>query len=275
MKLHAQDARRSAGAFAVLAAAAGLTLTGCHNSSAPGSTTATANPGTGSASSTASSPASSTASSPASSAAVTASGSLPFPTTVGDTWSYNNSNGSTSENKITSSTQVATGQQITMATAFKDNGTTTHLDYDYIVQPNGQISLPTNEFTSGMASSGVSVKLLSGGVYWPSAAALSGGQAVHSTLVMEMTIEGKTDKITEYITSTGEGNQTVTVPAGTFTATVVNVAESTKFMGISTTIYDKSWLAPGVGPVQSELIDVEGGKTEITNKEVLTSFVKG
>ena len=33
--------------------------------------------------------------------------------------------------------------------------------------------------------------------------------------------------------------------------------------------------ANGVGPVQSELISVDGSKTDLTNKQVLTSFVKG
>jgi hypothetical protein len=38
---------------------------------------------------------------------VVSTGSLPFPATVGDSWTYSNSNGSTSENKIASNTQVA------------------------------------------------------------------------------------------------------------------------------------------------------------------------
>jgi hypothetical protein len=274
MKLYAQDVRRSAGAFAVLAAAAGLALTGCHSSSEAAAPAATATSGTASASSTPSS-ASSTPSSVSSAPAVVSSGSLPFPTTVGDTWVYSNSDGATSENKITSATQVATGQLVAMATAFKDNGTTTHSTYDYIVQPNGQISLPTSQFTSSMSSSGASVKILSGGIFWPTAAQVAGGQPVHSTLVMEITVVGKTEKITEHITSTGEGTQTVTVPAGTYNASVVNVAESADFMGFNTTIDDKTWLAPGVGPVQSELITVDGGKTDLTSKEVLTSFTKG
>ena len=279
MKLHAQNVRRTAGALAVGAAAAGLVLTGCGKttgSAAAGATTgaATSAATTSGGGSTASASAAATGSASQSSVVVS-SGALPFPTTVGDTWDYSNSNGTTSENKITSATQVAAGLQVAMAVAFKDNGTTSHTTYDYIVQPNGQISLPTDEFTSAMSSSGVSVKILSGGVYWPTAAALSSGQPVHSTLVMEFTMSGTTEKITENITSTGMGTQTVTVPAGTYTATVVNVAESADFDGYNTTIDDKTWLAAGIGPVQSELLSVDGGKTDLTNKQVLTSFVKG
>jgi hypothetical protein len=276
MKLQAQDVRRSAGAFAVVAAVAGLALTGCGKTSGTGSTAAATTSGVGSATSSAPATSSASAASSASPASVVLpSGSLPFPTTVGDTWNYSNSNGTTSENKITSSTQVAAGQEVAMAIAFKDNGTTSHESWDYIVEPNGQIALPTSQFTSSMSSAGGSVKILSGGIFWPTAAQVSSGQPVHSTLVMEIAVAGKTEKITEHITSTGEGNQTVTVPAGTYTASVVNVAETADFEGYNLTIDDKTWLAAGIGPVQTELLSVDGGKTDLTNKQVLTSFVKG
>jgi hypothetical protein len=275
MNLHAQEVRRTAGAFAVAAAAAGLVLTGCSSSSGSGSaaagttpagtTSGAATPGTGSSASA--------TSSGSQSSVVVSSGSLPFPTTVGDTWKYSNSNGSTSENKIASSTQVAAGQQIAMATTFEDNGSTTHSTYDYIVQPNGQISLPTSQFAPSTA--GVSIKIVSGGIFWPSAAQLASGQPVHTTLTMQLTISGKTQKITEHITSQGQGTQSVTVPAGTYSASVVNVEEAATIDGFNTTIDDKTWLASGIGPVQSELISIDGGKTDITNKEELTSFVKG
>ncbi|MGD0705277.1 MAG: hypothetical protein ABSA02_36000 [Trebonia sp.] len=273
MKLHAQDVRRSAGAFAAAAAAAGLALTGCGTASGSGPAAATATSGTGSATSSAASATATTSATPAS--AVVSSGSLPFPTTVGDTWNYSNSNGTTSENKITSATPVAAGDEVAMAISFKDNGTTSHTSWDYIVEPNGQIALPTSQFTSSMSSAGASVKLISGGIYWPTSAQVSSGQPIHSTLIMEITVAGKTQKITEHITSTGEGTQSVTVPAGTYSTTVVNVAETADFEGYNLTIDDKTWLAAGVGPVQSELISVDGGKTDITNKQVLTSFVKG
>jgi hypothetical protein len=280
MKLHGQNARRTAGALAVGAAAAGLVLTGCGKttpSASVGATSAAASTGASTASgggSTAT--ASAAATSSASQSSVTmSSGSLPFPTTVGDTWKYSNSNGSSSENKIASNTEVAGGQQVTMATAFSDNGTTTHTSYDYVVQPNGEISLPTSQFTSGMASSGVTIKVLSGGIYWPSAAQLSSGQPVHTTLTMQLTVEGKVQTITEHITSQGLGTQSVTVPAGTYSASVVNVQEVSAIDGYNTTIDDKTWLASGIGPVQTELLSVDGSKTDLTNKQELTSFTKG
>jgi hypothetical protein len=277
MKIHAQNVRRTAGAFAVAAAAAGLVLTGCGKTSGSGAAAAGATTGAATSAATTSgggSTASAAATGSASqSSVVVSSGALPFPTTVGDSWTYNNTNGTTSENKIASATQVAAGQQVTMDTTFKDNGTTTHDSYEYIIEPNGQIALPTSQFAP--SSSGVTFKVLSGGIFWPSAAQLASGQPVHTTLTMEFTVAGKTQTITEHITSQGQGTQSVTVPAGTYSASVVNVQESATIEGYNTTLDDKTWLASGVGPVQSELIDIDGGKTSITNKEELTSFVKG
>jgi hypothetical protein len=277
MNIHARNVRRTAGAFAVAAAAAGLVLTGCGKTSGSGAAAAGATTGAPASAATTSgggSTASAAATGSASqSSVVVSSGALPFPTTVGDSWTYNNTNGTTSENKIASATQVAAGQQVTMDTTFKDNGTTTHDSYEYIIEPNGQIALPTSQFAP--SSSGVTFKVLSGGIFWPSAAQLASGQPVHTTLTMEFTVAGKTQTITEHITSQGQGTQSVTVPAGTFSASVVNVQESATIEGYNTTLDDKTWLASGVGPVQSELIDIDGGKTSITNKEELTSFVKG
>jgi hypothetical protein len=277
MKLHARKVRRTAGAFAVTAAAS-LVLTGCGKntgSAAAGATSGTATSGSSTSSSPASGSTASATTSASQASTVTSTGSVPFPSTVGDTWDYSNSNGTSSQNKIMSSTTVAAGQQIAMAIAFKDNGATSHETWDYIVEPNGQIALPTSQFTSSFASTGATVKIDSGGIFWPSAAQLASRQPIHSTLVMSIKVSGVTEKITEHVTSQGEGTQTVTVPAGTYSASVINVTETATFMGYKTTIEDKSWMATGVGPVQSELIDVTAGKTSIDNKETLTSFVKG
>jgi hypothetical protein len=274
MKLHARRVRRTAGAFAVTAAAASLILTGCGKTTGAAAAGATTGAATSAATTSGGSTASAAATGSASqSSVVVGSGAVPFPSTVGDTWSYTNSNGTKSVNKIAAATQVSAGQQVTMDTAFTDSGTTTHQSYEYIIEPNGQIALPTSQFAP--ATSGVTFKVLSGGVYWPSAAQLSSGQPVHTTMTMQFTIAGKTQTITEHITSQGQGTQRVTVPAGTYNASVVSVQESADIEGYNTTLDDKTWFASGVGPVQSELIDVAGGKTSIDNKEELVSFVKG
>ncbi len=263
MTLHAKDSRRPAIAITVLAATGGLILTGCGASSGSSAAT-TQSPATTHSSGTSSTGSTST---------VVSSASLPFPTTPGDTWIYSNTNGTTSENKIVSVTQVSSGQQVLMDGIFKDNGTTTSSHFSYIVAPNGQITLPFSQFDS--SGSGVSVKLISGGLYWPSAAELATGQAHHSTLTIEFTIAGKTETVATHITATGGGTQSVTVPAGTYSATVVNMLESEKLDGISLSTDIKTWLARGVGPVQTEIVSVDGTTQGVTNKEELTSFVKG
>lgn len=263
--------------FAVTAAAAGLVLSGCGKttpSAAAGSTSAAATSGAATSGSGSTASASAAATSSASQSSVVVGGdALPFPTTVGDSWTYNNTNGTTSQNKIAAATPVSSGQQVTMDTAFTDNGTTTHDSYEYIVEPNGEISLPTSQFAP--SSAGITFKVISGGIFWPSAAQLASGQPVHTTLTMEFTVAGKTQTITEHITSQGQGTQSVTVPAGTYSASVVQVQESADIEGYSTTLDDKTWFATGIGPVQSELIDVSGGKTSLDNKEELVSFTKG
>jgi hypothetical protein len=267
MTLHAKDSRRTAIAITVLTAAGGLILTGCGASSGS-SAAATQSSGT-----TPSSGTSSATSSTGSTSTTVSSASLPFPTTPGDTWIYSNTNGTTSENKIVSVKQVSSGQQVLMDNTFKDNGATTNSSYSYIVEPNGQITLPFSEFNS--SESGVSVKLISGDMYWPSAAELATGQASHSTLTLEFTVAGKTETVATHITATGGGTQSVTVPAGTYSATVVNMLESEKFDGINVSTDIKTWLASGVGPVQNEIVSVDGSTQNITSKEELTSFVKG
>jgi hypothetical protein len=267
MTLHSENSRRTAIAITVLTAAGGLILTGCGASSGS-SAAATQSSGTARSSGT-----SSATSSTGSTSTTVSSASLPFPTTPGDAWIYSNTNGTTSENKIVSVTQVSSGQQVLMDDTFKDNGTTTNSSYSYIVEPNGDITLPFNEFDS--SESGVSVKLVSGGLYWPSAAELATGQAHHSTLTIQFTVAGKTETVATHITATGGGTQSVTVPAGTYSATVVNMLESEKFDGINVSTDIKTWLASGVGPVQSEIVSVDGSTQNITSKEELTSFVKG
>jgi len=238
MTLHARNSRRPAIAITVLTAAGGLILTGCGASS--GSSAAATQPsGT-----TQSSGASSATSSTGSTSTTVSSASLPFPTTPGDTWIYSNTNGTTSENKIVSVTQVSSGQQVLMNNTFKDSGMTTSSRYSYIVEPNGEITLPFNEFDS--SESGVSVKLISGDLYWPSAAELAAGQVHHSTLTIRFTVAGKTETVATHITATGGGTQSVTVPAGTYSATVVNMLESEKFDGINLSTDIKTWLASGV-----------------------------
>lgn len=282
MEIYSPAVFRPGIAITALAAAAGLILTGCGSSSGSSATAtqlsaAAKSPGGGTSPGGATPPgASSAPSSSGSATAVVSPGSLPFPTTPGDTWIYRTAPGSTSEIKITSVTQVASGQEVRMDSIFKDHGATTTSHYSYIFQPNGEISLPFSQFgSSHSAGSSFSEKLISGGMYWPSAAQLATGQPYHSTMTLAYTIEGKTQKATTHVTATGEGTQSVTVPAGTYHATVVSMLETLKLDGVTVSTDVRTWLAPGVGPVQSEIVNLDGATNALASKEELTSFVRG
>lgn len=262
--------RRQGSAAAVLAIAAGLVLAGCGGSSGSlGSGGSSSSPAT---SSSSTKPASSGGSSSSAPASVTAAGTLPFPVGTGDTWTYTTTFGQT-VNKMTAVTAVSGGQKVTMATKATVDGTTsTHTGY-YVVLSNGEISLPLSQFDT--SSSSASVKLISGGVFWPSAAQLATGQASHSTIRIEFSENGVTQKVDAHITVKGAGTQSVTVPAGTYSATVVNMTMSETIDGIAVNTEVRTWLATGVGPVQSEVILDEDGTDHVVTKEKLVSFKAG
>jgi hypothetical protein len=81
--------------------------------------------------------------------------------------------------------------------------------------------------------------------------------------------------VTAHVTVRGGGTQSVTVPAGTYTADVVNMTMSETIEGIAVSSVVRTWLAPGVGPVKSEVIIHEGGTDKIAAENQLVSFKAG
>jgi hypothetical protein len=264
MSHNAVSPRRPAGAAAVVAIAAGLVLAGCGGSSSSGGST-----GSNAASS---SPAASHGSGSGGSTSAVTTASVPFPVGVGNTWKYKTTYGRT-VNRMTAVTPVSGGQQVTMRSAITSLGTTTHDTAYYVVHSDGSISLPFSQFDT--SSSGTSVKLISGSIFWPPADQLSSGRAYHDALKIEFSEDGMEQKITAHVTVRGAGTQSVTVPAGTYNADVVNMTMSETIEGIAASSVVKTWLAPGVGPVQSEVILHEGGSTHIAAKDQLISFTAG
>jgi len=266
MNSNAVSPRRPASAAAVvaIAIAAGLILAGCGGSSsssgAAGGNAANSSP-----------KASHSPSSGGSKPAVT-SASVPFPIGVGDTWKYKTTYGTT-VNKMTAVTPVSGGQQVTMSSAITSLGTTTHDTAYYVVHSDGSISLPFSQFNTN--SSTASIKLISGNIFWPPADQLSSGQAYHDTLKIEFSEDGMQQDVTAHVTVQGAGTQSVTVPAGTYNADVVNMTMSETIKGITVSSEVKTWLAPGVGPVKSEVILYEGGIDHIAGENQLTSFTAG
>ena len=261
---------RAGSAAAVLAIAAGLVLAGCGGSS--GSSGSLASNGSHSSpASSSTTPASSGGSSSSAATSATSAATLPFPVGVGDTWTYKTTFGQT-VNKMTAVTPVSGGQQVTMATTSTVDGTTSRNTAYYVVHSNGEISLPFSQFDT---SSSATVKLLSGGVYWPPAAQLAAGDTSHSTIRIEFTESGVSQKVDAHIAVKGAGTQSVTVPAGTYSATVVNMTMSETIEGIAVSTEIRTWLATGVGPVKTEVLLIEGGTSHVAAQDQLVSFKAG
>jgi hypothetical protein len=77
------------------------------------------------------------------------------------------------------------------------------------------------------------------------------------------------------VTVQGQGTSTVTVPAGTYQATLVTMTFSVKVGGYSSTEEVQTWAAPGTGPVKTKVALHAAGNIELTSTDELVSFTKG
>jgi len=263
--------RAPAAGMLAAAAASGLVLAGCGSTSGSSASSSSSQPAAG-ASSSGAAGSGSASSGPAKSVS-TGSGAVAFfPLAVGNKWVYVDKlsgEQSTVRNQVISVTPIASGSKVIM----KDSddlggGAPNTITSALIIHSDGSISVP-------MTTVGDSFKITSGSVIWPSAAQLASGQQHHDTLVMTTTIAGQTNTIRAHVVVKGEGTQTVTVPAGTYQATVIDELMSEKFSGMAIDMDIRTWVANGVGPVKTELTTNAAGKSTIANDEVLKSFTKG
>jgi hypothetical protein len=256
MNLRIACARRSA-VPAIALAAAGLVLVGCGGSSgsagAPaGSSTATHGSSTGS-----------------SSAAL-------FPVAVGNTWVYRSTVSTLGEHgtvtdRMTAVVPVASGKRVTMTGTIQIPGASKNVTRAaYIFHSDGSITYPVSQ----LDSSGVSV-VASNGILWPSAAQIASGQSHESNVELAFTTNGLSVKRTAHVTVRGAGSATVTVPAGTYHATIVDMTMTTSVDGFTVSIEVRTWLANGVGPVKSEAIIHEDGAMHVASVQELKSFSAG
>jgi uncharacterized protein DUF3108 len=252
----------AATAAAVLAA--GLALAGCGGSATHSATAAATGGTAASSTSAASSIGGSTGGS---------SASVPFPVAVGNTWNYKITTAGesgTTINKMTTVTPAAGGQQVTMLTTDHIGSLNASAKETYLFHSDGSIGYPLGSFSPG---SGVTVT--SNGVVWPPASVIASGKPSQSTLNISIKAAGQHLSTTAHVTVQGDGTVTVTVPAGTYQATVVLVTERLEIVGITASIQVKTWLAPNVGPVKELVNTNEGGTTSVVANEELLSFTKG
>jgi hypothetical protein len=257
-------------ARAVLAGAAVIALAGCGASA---STSGVASGSTPTGSTTASGSPAATASTGATPSATSNSfvsaGSIPFPIAVGNTWVYQVVSGNRQSlvtNRVLSVAPVPSGHRVTMSETISGAATQTTQE-TYIFYANGKIGYPVNE------PNGVSV-LDSGGVLWPDAADLASGQDYRSVLHVRVNSVPPSYKAAN-VTVRGGGTASVTVPAGTYQATIVDMVLATKVGSFDTSVLVKTWTAPGTGPVKSQVSVLAAGKTQVTTTEELVTFTKG
>jgi hypothetical protein len=196
--------------------------------------------------------------------------SIPFPVAVGDTWVYRttaNVSGATglTTDRIVSAGPAAAGYQVTMAQTVQVGGSAVSAEPVYVFYPNGKVGFPVPD------ANGISVQ--GSGVTWPDSAGLASGQAYHSVVRVGVNQAGVAKDQNADVTVQGAGTVPVTVPAGTYLASLVNMTITTQVGGFTTTVVVKTWLAPNVGPVQSEVLTQAGGQLITTNR--LLSFTKG
>ena len=198
--------------------------------------------------------------------------SIPFPVAVGDTWVYQttaNVNGATglTTDRIVSSGPTAAGYQVTMAQTVQVGGSAVSAEPIYVFYPDGKVGFPVPD------ANGISVQ--GSGVTWPDSAGLASGQAYHSVVRVGVSQAGVAKDQNADVTVQGAGTVPVTVPAGTYLASLVNMTITTQVGGFAATVVVKTWLAPNVGPVQSEVLTQAGGQTKVITTNRLLSFTKG
>ncbi len=261
-------------ARAVLAGVAVIALAGCGaaaSTSGPSGGTSSGGISSGGSPSAAASTSSPSGTPSATSNSFVSAGSIPFPIAVGNTWVYQVISGidhaqSLVTNRVLSVTTVPGGHRVTMSETISGTPAKTTQE-TYIFYANGTIEYPVNE------ANGVSVA--GNGVLWPDAADLASGQDYHSVLRVRVGNTGPAKYETANVTVRGGGSASVTVLAGTYQATIVDMILATKVGSFSTSVLVKTWTAPGTGPVKSEVSVLAAGKTELLTTEELLTFTRG
>jgi hypothetical protein len=194
--------------------------------------------------------------------------SIPFPVAVGNTWVYQTTaSGETGQttNRIVSAAPGPAGYEVTMTSTTAVAGTATAVQLVYIFYPDGTIGYAVPPIN------GVSVA--GGGIRWPDAAGLASGRAYHSVLRILVAQTGQYENAD--VTVQGAGTTSVSVPAGTYQASVVDTTITAKVGGYTTTVEVTTWIAQGVGPVETVELIRSAGNTELTTTNALLSFTKG
>jgi hypothetical protein len=182
--------------------------------------------------------------------------SIPFPVAVGNTWVYQTTAGGQSgrtTNRIVGAGPGSAGYQVTVSSTTDVGGSATTVVPVYTFYPNGTIGYPVPP-VSGVPVTGGSIR-------WPDATGLASGKVYHSVL----RIQG----VNADVTVQGAGTTSVSVPAGSYRASVVKTTITAQGQTVEVTV----WIAQGTGPVKTEVLIRAPGGTGLTTNELL-SFTK-
>jgi hypothetical protein len=190
-------------------------------------------------------------------------GSIPFPVAVGNTWVYRTTAGAAgaaagqATDKIISAGPGQDGYEVTMSSASSASGAGVAVRSVYVFYPDGTIGYPVGP-AGGVPVAGVA--------RWPDAASLASGRVSHSVLRVPAGQGQAAD-----VTVQGQGTAVVSVPAGTFQASVVTmtIAAGTGTVQVTT------WIAQGIGVVKTMTLLRAGGRTVVLATRQLRSFTRG
>lgn len=263
--------RRYTATQAALAAITGLALAGCSTSASTSTSAPATASGTPSSGATTSGVRTSGAGNGSVSGVVPAA-ALAFPVAVGNTWVYSTampSVGSTGTvtDRILSVTPAPTGKRV--AESYTDSLLSTTGHNAYIFHSDGSITLPLNQVSGGTLSSPT------GGIVLPPAAVIASGRPYSYILTIGFKDAGTKLTETAHVTVRGAGTATVTVPAGTYSARIIDMTMTWTLATVTVTIEIKDWFVNGTGTVKSQALIHEAGLTEVTSTEELESFTRG
>ena len=192
--------------------------------------------------------------------------STAIPAQLGDTWVYAVDSSvlgkGTATNRISAVSAAAGGHRATLSTSLRLDGSKQPFRFasQFIAGADGSVTFGSTSF--------LGAKLASANVNWPSPAALTPGHPRISTVTGSFL----GFKTTERLAITEVGPATITVPAGTYQATLLEQTVTSHGGGREVI---KSWVVNGIGQVKTEItVFVKGGRN-VTTDEALTSFTKG
>jgi hypothetical protein len=182
--------------------------------------------------------------------------SIPFPVAVGNTWVYQTQAGGQTgrtTNRIVAAGPGSGGYRVTVSSTTDFGGSASTVVPVYTFYPDGTIGYPVPP-VSGVPVTGIDIR-------WPDAAGLASGKIYRSTLHIQ---GGDAD-----VAVRGGGMTSVSVPAGTYRASVVTATVTAQGQTLEVTV----WIAQGTGPVKTEVVIRAPGGTGLTMSELL-SFTK-